>query len=183
MGRIDPDRKIEVSAASLEQQLVLANLLELYQHDFSEFIELEIGLDGRYGYRDLDLYWTDPARFPFLIFAGGKLAGFVLVNGIAPSKAESPKWDMVEFFVLRSFRRSSVGTSASLQVFTRFPGDWQVRVMRSNLPALAFWSRAVRAFAGDSAHLHHRTDSARDWTVFSFHSPPLPGAGDPEAPE
>ena len=82
VGRAHPDAKVEVSAASWDQKPVLANLLELYQHDFSEFMELEIGLDGRYVYRDLDVYWTDPQRFPFLIFAGGKLAGFVLVRGI-----------------------------------------------------------------------------------------------------
>jgi predicted acetyltransferase len=170
--RAHSDPKIEVSAAPSDQKSVLANLLELYQYDFSEFMELEIGVDGRYGYRDLDLYWTDPQRFPFLIFAGGKLAGFVLVRRMTQETVDTPNWDMAEFFVLRGFRRSSVGTRSAMEVFARFQGHWQVRVMRSNLPACAFWSRAVRLFAGDSVRLHHHTDHGREWIVFSFHSPP-----------
>ena len=171
-GQAHTDPKIEVSAASSEQKPVLANLLELYQHDFSEFMELAMGRDGRYGYRDLDLYWTDAKRFPFLIFADGKLAGFVLVRNISQEAGDAPNWDMAEFFVLRGFRRSSVGTRSALEVFARLPGHWQVRVMRSNLPACAFWSRTVRLFAGDSARLHHRSDHGREWNVYSFHSPP-----------
>jgi len=173
VGRAHSDANVEVSAASSDQKSVLANLLELYQHDFSEFMELEIGLDGRYVYRDLDVYWTDPQRFPFLIFAAGKLAGFVLVRGMTPEIAGAPRWDMAEFFILRGFRRSSVGTRSALEVFARFRGHWQVRVMQSNLPACAFWNRAVRLFAGDSVQLNHRSADGREWNVFSFHSPPL----------
>jgi hypothetical protein len=43
-----------------EQELILANLLELYAHDFSEFHELELGSDGRFGYGGLPLYWSEP---------------------------------------------------------------------------------------------------------------------------
>ena len=167
------DPQLEILAASSDQKAVLENLLELYQHDFSEFMELEIGIDGRYGYRDLEIYWTDPQRFPFLIFAGGKLAGFVLVRGMTRETSNAPNWDMAEFFVVRGFRRSSVGTRAALDVFARFPGHWQVRVMQANLPACAFWSRAVRLFAGDSVHLDQRSVDGKKWNVFSFHSPRL----------
>lgn len=167
------DEHIDVIAASSNQKPVLANLLELYAHDFSEFMHLNIGRDGRFGYRDLDLYWTGPQRFPFLIFACGELAGFVMVAGIPGESTGEPRWDMAEFFVLRGFRRSSVGTRSALKIFARFAGDWQVRVMRSNLPACAFWNRAVHLFAGDRYRLDQHTTEGREWNLFSFHSPPF----------
>ena len=58
---------LEVIPAAAEQAPILANLLELYAHDFSEFRNLDIGENGRFGYRSLPLYWSEPDRHPFLI--------------------------------------------------------------------------------------------------------------------
>jgi hypothetical protein len=71
---------VELIPATPEHQPLLANLLELYMHDFSEFHNLELGPDGRFGYKHLPLYWLDPDRHPFLLRQHGKLAGFVLVK-------------------------------------------------------------------------------------------------------
>lgn len=71
---------IELAPAALDQESVLADLLELYAHDFSEFHEIELGVDGRFGYKPLPLYWPEPNRRPFLIRVDGKLAGLVLVK-------------------------------------------------------------------------------------------------------
>lgn len=75
-----PVAHIEVLAATSEEQPVLANLLELYVYDFSELLGLEIGEDGRFGYPQLSLYWSEVARYPFLVRVDGKLAGFVLLK-------------------------------------------------------------------------------------------------------
>ncbi len=47
--------RVEVIPAAQAQERILANLLELYAHDFSEFRNLEIGEDGRFGYCSLPL--------------------------------------------------------------------------------------------------------------------------------
>ncbi|HSE21540.1 MAG TPA: hypothetical protein VLB68_07760 [Pyrinomonadaceae bacterium] len=44
-----PSVQIEVIPATSEQRPILANLFELYAHDFSEFYDLELGADGRFG--------------------------------------------------------------------------------------------------------------------------------------
>jgi hypothetical protein len=41
-----PSAHIEVAPARPEQESIMANLLELYAHDFSEFHDLEIGAEG-----------------------------------------------------------------------------------------------------------------------------------------
>ncbi len=72
--------QLEVLPAAREQEPVVANLLELYAHDFSELRRLNLREDGRFGYEALPLYWTEQGRYPFLIRVDGSLAGLVLVK-------------------------------------------------------------------------------------------------------
>lgn len=159
---------IELVPATREQEPIVANLLELYIHDFSEFHNLHIGADGRFGYIDLPLYWSEPERRPFLVRVDGKLAGLVFVKkGSGSNKAA---WDMAEFFVLRGYRRRGIGTHLAHAVCSRFPGPWEVRVMQSNVPALHFWTRAISKFTGEVAKPVLLKKDHRDWYIFSFDS-------------
>jgi predicted acetyltransferase len=139
---------IEVSPAGPEHESVLANLLELYQHDFSEFENVVLGEDGRFSYKHLHLYWKEPNRFPFLIRVDERLAGFALVKQGSEVSGNESVWDMAEFFVVRGYRRRGVGTRAAHQVFRRCPGQWEIRVMPTNEAARVFWNDAVTKFVG-----------------------------------
>src|SRR3954470_8547523 len=88
--------KVEVVPALIEQEQILSNLLELYAHDFSEVMDLKLGPDGRFGYEQLRLYWTEPDRYPFLILVNGDLAGFVFVQRGSQISAEMDVWDVAE---------------------------------------------------------------------------------------
>jgi predicted acetyltransferase len=149
---------IEVIPAAPDQQPVLENLLELYTHDFSEFREFELGENGRFDY---PYRWFGPGRHPFLVRVDGKLAGFVLV-------VQGDVWDMTEFFVVRGCRRRGVGSNIAHQVWQRFPGSWQVRVMESNEPARHFWERAISKFTGRAIDASIVEKGGRRWHVFSF---------------
>jgi predicted acetyltransferase len=165
--------KVEIIPATADQEPVLANLLELYAHDFSEFLDLELGLDGRFAYKDLPLYWREPDRHPFLVSMDGKLAGLVLVKR-APARAVDPAiWDMAEFFILRRYRRHGIGTVIAHQVWRRFPGPWKVRVLESNHAAAQFWERAISAFAGQSILSVPVETGGKTWRVFSFEATPV----------
>jgi predicted acetyltransferase len=148
--------RIEVIPAAREQEPILANLLELYIHDFSELLSIDLGPDGRFVYPQLDLYWTEPDRHPFLVTLDGKWAGFVLV------KRAGDVWDMAEFFVVRAYRRRGIGSQIAREIWQRFPGSWEVRVMEDNL-ALAFWRRTV-----PECQPAHVEKNGRVWRVFSF---------------
>ena len=162
--------QIELLPATKEHEPVLANLLELYAYDFSEFLDLKVGDDGRFGYDRLPLYWTDSNRFPFLVRANGDLAGFVFVQkGSRVSEADEI-WDMAEFFVLRSYRRHGVGMRVAHEVWRKFTGRWEVRVSDKNLVAQAFWKRAVSEFTGMVAKPALTELEGKKWHVFSFSS-------------
>ena len=165
---------IEVSPASSDQESILANLLELYAHDFSEFHDLELGADGRFGYKHLPLYWCEPNRHPFLVRMDGKLAGLVLVKRASEISGNETVWDMAEFFVVRGYRRRGIGTKTAHEVWRRFPGLWEVRVMESNDSAHQFWARAISAFAGETIHSVCVEKRGEPWRVFSFESKGMP---------
>ena len=162
--------QVEVIRSTAEEMPIMANLLELYAHDFSEFHRIEPGPDGRFGYPDLPLYWSEPGRFPFLIKVGGKIAGFALVKRITQNPEDDETWDMAEFFVLRGYRRHGVGLQAAHSLWRLFPGRWQVRVMRVNQAALRFWSSAIAEFAGDTMSLAQEERAGELWDVFWFAS-------------
>lgn len=147
-----PSAHIKVIPAAPRQAPILANLLELYAHDFSEFHHLDLGENGRFGYRDLPLYWLEPNRHPFLVRMDGKLAGFVLVKRASGISGNATVWDMAEFFVVHRYRRRGIGTKIAHEVWRQFPGQWEVRVMQSNHSALHFGERAIAVFAGEVTH-------------------------------
>ena len=111
---------IVLEPASREQIPILANLLELYPHDFSEFYPLDIGMEGRFGHKQLPLYWTESNRHPFLIRVDARPAGLALVKRGSQIQDNQEVWDMAEFFVLRGCRRHQVGTLAAHEVWRRF---------------------------------------------------------------
>ncbi|HKG15595.1 MAG TPA: GNAT family N-acetyltransferase [Pyrinomonadaceae bacterium] len=161
---------VEVLPASPEQEPILANLLELYAHDFSEFAGLKLGADGRFGYKHLPSYWEEPDRHPFLIKVNGNLAGFAFVRRGSEMSGDAAVWDMAEFFIARGYRRMRVGTKAAHAVWRKFPGRWEVRVMRRNQKAGEFWARAIGEFLGAASDPFPFGGGGERWQVFSFES-------------
>jgi predicted acetyltransferase len=163
-------RALEIIPATPEQEPILANLLELYAHDFSEFHPLELGADGKFGYRDLPRYWSEPGRHPFLVQMDGKLAGLLLVKRGSEITGSENVWDVAEFFVVRRYRRRRIGTEIAHEIWRQFPGLWEVRVMEANRSARDFWEHAITAFAVKLIHSVHVDTRGQSWHVFSFDS-------------
>jgi len=165
-----PPADIQLELALSEQSPILANVLELYVHDFSEFQPLDIGPDGRFGYKSLPLYWSESNRHPFLIRFDGKLAGLALVKKCSEISDNQEVWDMAEFFVLRGCRRRRIGTLAAQEVWRRFPGLWEIRVMQSNPSATFFWKHAISDFMCESIQPVRIEKDGRSWQLYSFKS-------------
>jgi len=123
------EAQIEIITATIEQESVLANLLELYAYDFSEFSEIRIKADGRFGYPLLPLYWQEPNRFPFLVKVDGNLAGLALIKQGSEISGDPLSWDVAEFFIMRGYRKHGVGRQVAHQIWQKFPGQWEIRVM------------------------------------------------------
>ena len=141
---------IEVAAALPEDRAALANMMQLYTHDFSEFwaggSRGELGGNGLFAVYPLDAWWHEPDHIPLLVKVGGFLAGFALIDAMSHTGWPLDR-NMAEFFIVRKHRRGGVGTRAARTLFERYPGVWEAAVVRRNVAALGFWRRAIEGHA------------------------------------
>ena len=157
--------------ASRDHEPVLAGLLERYAQDFRGLTDLPRGPDGRFEYKDLPRYWIEPDRHAFFIH-DDVLAGFALVKLGSQRSGDPRVRDMAEFFIAPEHRRRGLGTEAAHRVWARFPGPWEVRVLRAHPAALAFWEHAIAAWIGGPPERAEFAANGRPWAVLSFESRP-----------
>jgi predicted acetyltransferase len=151
-----------------ESAPILDNLLELYAHDFSEHVELRIKPNGRFEIRSGDEWWTRDDHFPHLIRWDGELVGFALVRRGSRVTRAVDVMDVAEFFVLRGERGKGIGRSAAFALFRAFPGAWEVRVRRTNGPAMHFWSRVAADWLGHPVATNPFVRDGVDWELLQF---------------
>jgi len=140
---------VALERAAPAEAAILQNLLQLYTHDFTEFWDGGVlGPDGRFQDYALATYFERPGWEALLIRAQGAPAGFALVNDQPHSGLPADR-SVAEFFVARPYRRQGLGQRAAHALFGAAPGLWEVAVARRNIPAQAFWRRAIDAAARD----------------------------------
>jgi predicted acetyltransferase len=153
---------------TVDSESVLNNLFELYAYDFSEHTPLDLEASGRFEVTPGDAWWTRDDHFGYLIQVGGRLAGFALVRAGSRVTSRPDVMDVAEFFVLRGMRGRGIGRSAAHALFAAFPRTWEVRVRRTNVGALAFWSRAVAAWVRHPVASQPFRSEGVDWDVLQF---------------
>ena len=166
---IEPQVVLEPITA--EQAFVLANLFELYVHDFSEQVPLELKQNGRFDLPLDDCWWNGSDHFPFFIRSAGSLLGFALARRGSRVTAATDVMDVAEFFVVRGARRRGVGRAAARALFAAFPGRWQIRVRQTNPAAKQFWQGVARSWPGEPAWLPF-TRAGVDWQVLELSAMP-----------
>lgn len=159
-----PCFRVRLEPVPFDDKAIVSNLMQLCQHDYSEFEQDEVNTHGLFGYRYLDPYWTDPDRHPRLIKADDQIAGFALIHDLTEAGVHRLHC-ISEFFVLRRYRRNGVGRDAARQIILGMPGPWVIQQALANLPARAFWLQVVRDLtAGD----FHEREVAR-YHILEFH--------------
>jgi predicted acetyltransferase len=138
-----PPANLSFNLASSKERVLLENLAQFYCHDFSEFLEMYVDENGRFGDVDLTAYWVDEWKHPFVLRVDDKPAGFALIAERSKITGKSGVFDLTEFFVLRRFRRRGVGRAAAFAAFDHFGGPWEVRQREENPSATAFWRRTI----------------------------------------
>lgn len=158
---------------------VLENLFQLYVHDFTEYVPVSIGADGRFDVTLEDAWWTAPEHHAYFLRQSEDLAGFVLARrGSRVTSAPEPM-DVAEMFVLRGLRRTGLGGRAAHALFRLFPGPWEVRVRRTNEDASRFWSRTIERFVGHAVSPERFVVGGAEREVFRFDGSRVAPAPDP----
>ena len=140
--------QIELCPVSIEEREILANLLEKYDYEFSQWDGRCVNELGLFGYRYLDYYWNEENRWAYFIRADGRLAGFVLVNDFPEAQDREMDFSVAEFFVMYAYRRAGVGSRAAKAVFDLHRGRWQLKYHPGNTGSAIFWPRVVGEYTG-----------------------------------
>jgi adenosylhomocysteine nucleosidase len=174
-SRLHQSREAAETEVALEpihrdRATVLHNLFELYVHDFSGHVPLQIQASGRFELSPGEVWWTRDDHYPYLIQSQGELAGFALVRRGSRVSHATDVMDVAEFFVLRGARCKGVGTRAAHALFRAFPAPWEVRVRRANPGALQFWLRAAESWTDQPMSASPVAIEGVEWDVLRFDS-------------
>ena len=135
-----------------KDESVLGNLLELYQHDMSEYTPGDVDADGRFALVDVQRYLEDSLCAAHFFLIDGAYAGFGLVDQdvLLPESQRR----MAEFFVLRKYRRKGIGARAARHIFDQTRCKWEVAELIQNAPAIDFWRRLLFSYANGALAEH-----------------------------
>jgi predicted acetyltransferase len=141
----------------------------------SEWFELDAGADGRYPY-DTAPVWAKGYDV-YLAKVGESLAGFALIGSASEwlgdvGAHDVGAHDVDEFFIMRKFRRRGLGRSVATFLWNQHPGEWLVRVLEANAPAVAFWRGAISSYSAGSYREARHIVNGRPWRFFRFLSTP-----------
>lgn len=159
---------------------IIRNLYPLYLYDLSEIygnVPNEYGIYEEEPVKTLeeqyhiqDLWFKEPELlFPFIIYADGKPAGFVLV-GRGKYIPKELDYYVYEFFVLRPYRNKKVGEKAAKQVFDKFHGKWRLftNPTESNKEGQAFWRKTLNNYTLGNFQESFENTLKNDKLVFRF---------------
>lgn len=137
---------VVLKQVQVEDREILANLLEKYDYEFSQYDNRDVNKLGLYGYKYLDYYWLEDKRWAYFIEADEKLAGFVMINDFPEAEDKETDYSIAEFFVMYKYRRSGVGKQAFFMAADLHRGKWQLKRHPKNLPSLYFWDKVVNEY-------------------------------------
>jgi predicted acetyltransferase len=162
--------EIAIHRPARSERELIRRMMQLYLYDFSEFEDEDLDEHALYSYGDLDYFWFEPTHAAFIVTVDGKLGGFVLVSN--ELMLEESEHLITEFFILRRYRRQGVGMEVARQVFDALPGRWEVHVIARNLPAQAFWRKAVAAYSGGTYGEQPWADDEWEGILLTLTAPP-----------
>jgi predicted acetyltransferase len=161
-----PPPNLVVSKIGPESDVVLRNLFEHYIHDMAEWFEIDTKADGSYSY-DTSLVWEN-GYDAYLAKVGDSIAGFALIGSAVEWLGDIGAHDVHEFFVIRRYRRRGCGQKMATLLWNEHPGEWLVRVLEANAPAISFWRGEISTYSLGSYREGQHIVNGRPWKFFRF---------------
>jgi len=142
-----------------ERKEIIDHLMQFYLYDFTSYLDMDVAPNGKFHpYPDLNSYWNNrEGRYAYLITVHNIPAGFALIEQLQNSLEGD--YYMTEFFIMKKYRRSGLGTWAANELFSRHRGNWKVTQVSNNITAQAFWQNVIRAYTGGDFRQKTRSDN------------------------
>jgi predicted acetyltransferase len=140
---VTPEARLQ--RLSADDQLLVENLWQCYQHDLSEFRGSLPGPDGRYKNTRVTTYLSSAERSTHLIEVDGSPAGFVMIR-----ENDETSRVLGEFFVVRPLRRKGLGRTVATDMISSHPGRWEIAFQEANQRAARFWTDIASRLVGSA---------------------------------
>ena len=144
---------IILKQVEISEREILANLLEKYDYEFSQYDNRDVNKLGLYGYKHLDSYWIEESRWAYFIEVDEKLAGLVMIGNFPPVEEREMNFSVSEFFVMYKYRRKGIGKKAFFMVADLHRGKWQLQRHPKNIASVHFWDNAINEYTKGSYKL------------------------------
>lgn len=165
-----------ISKIGPQLDAALRNVAEHYCNEMSAWFDLARGADGRYSY-DTASVWAK-GYDAYLVKVDDSIAGFALIGSANEWLAAVGAHDVREFFVMPEFRRQGIGRSIARFLWGEYSGEWLVRALEANAPAVTFWRAEISSYSVGSYREAEHTVNGHRWKFFRFAS----NTSEPELP-
>lgn len=143
---------IKLVEASVIDKPVLRSMIQFYLYDTSEYNGKDPDKHGVFDYMFFDHYFTEhgrqeEGRLPIMIQINDLLAGFALINTFSILTPQTPSTrNLADFFIMRKWRRRSIGKVIVKEIFDTWQGHWEVKQERENISAQQFWRNVIHEY-------------------------------------
>lgn len=128
---------ISLYKAGINDKTLLDNLLQLYLHDLSEYVQIEVGPNGKYEQNISTKFVSSFDKSAYIIHAEYHIIGFVLVE------PEGQELRVRDLFVLNMWRGKGVG-SAVVETLLKHGKPIVCKFHTKNELAKYFWDNIAK---------------------------------------
>jgi predicted acetyltransferase len=141
--------EVRLISLRIDEASRISSLMPDYLAEMGNYVEVPKDGEGEMTYPYLTHYWKEPDRFPILWVTEDTDGGFALVRRMIDPDSGDAYHCLAEFFVTQPFRRRGLGAMVAAKVLNSFGGQWEVSVLKTNLPAQKFWQRTLTQICPD----------------------------------
>lgn len=139
---------IEIKKIENKDKSVLGNLFQLYLHDITASLPMEVNEHGLFEYNEIDYYFNGESNhFAYFIKVDNKFAGFVLIdNNFMVLEKKDGNYDFSEMFILNAYKGKGIGKEVAFKIFDMHKGNWEVKPVPKSDGAKRFWERTIKEY-------------------------------------
>lgn len=118
-------------------------LVQEYEDEFSAITQKRKNQDGKFA---IDVDWQTP-NIGYYWKEGSRVVGFSIIESL------DGYLEIVDFYVVPSFRKKSVGKNMAFAVFDKHRGPWRIRQISKE--ATHFWRKVIGAYTQNNYSESH----------------------------
>lgn len=142
---------IEIKKVESKDKSVLQNLFQLYMHDITKDLPMDVTSHGLFEYNEIDEYFTQEGHYAYFIYVDENIAGFVMIdNSFMVLDAKEDCYDLSEMLILNAYKGKGIGKKVAFEIFDMHRGDWEVKPIPRSESADLFWERVISKYTNEN---------------------------------